>query len=211
MAPTDQIQAAAAEDEATSKGRRRPAVRWLKRLAGFALTLIILGCLTVLILPPALGLQRFIITGSSMSGSIEKGSLAFTRAVPVKSLEVGDVITYTPPGKAATGPVTHRITWVGRDSDGRRAFRTKGDANEARDPWTFNLDQKTQAQVEYSVPYVGYAMAAMAVPSIRMIVLVMAALIFMGSTLRRLWREAGEESRGDSKAVGLRPSSPEAV
>ena len=36
-------------------------------------------------------------------------------------------------------------------------FRTKGDANESADPWTFTLAKGEQARVKLGVPYVGFA------------------------------------------------------
>ena len=80
--------------------------------------------------------------------------------VPVADLKVGDVITYTPPrGSGPDGLVTHRIASIGRDDQGGRVFRTKGDANPVADPWTFSLDSATQARVRYGIPYAGHALA----------------------------------------------------
>ena len=90
---------------------------------------------------PLAGYDRYVITGGSMGDTIERGSVVWAKAVPVADLQVGDVITYTPPrGAGPEGLVTHRIVAIRRDRDGRREFRTKGDANAQVDPWTFNLD-----------------------------------------------------------------------
>ena len=54
----------------------------------------------------------------------------------MKSLKVGDVITYRPPPKSGPeGLVTHRIRSIGRDPKTKApVFRTKGDANAVADP-----------------------------------------------------------------------------
>ena len=73
------------------------------------------------ILPSLFGLQRYVITGTSMTGTIDYGSIAFEEVVPVSELQVGDIITYAPPAGASPDHlVTHRIVAIHGD-----AFRTK--------------------------------------------------------------------------------------
>ena len=77
-------------------------------------------------------------SAGSMTGTYDRGTLVLDEVVPVADLKVGDVITYLPPSGA--GPdhlITHRIAWIGKDPTGGRVFRTKGDANQVADPWTF--------------------------------------------------------------------------
>src|SRR5204863_526669 len=80
------------------------------------------------------------------------------RSVPTESLRVGQVITYRPPGRREV--VTHRIVWMGRGAGGARALRTKGDANAHADPWRFELRRPTQARAAFSVPLLGWPLAA---------------------------------------------------
>ena len=47
----------------------------------------------------------------------------------------------------------------------RLIFTTKGDANEAPDPWRFELDDGA-AREEAHVPYVGYVYLALAKPEV---------------------------------------------
>ena len=75
---------------------------------------------------------------------------------------------------------------------GARVFRTKGDANPVKDPWTFTLTRPTQARVAFHLPYVGYAFAALAERKVRMILIGVPALLVALSVLAGLWREAGE-------------------
>ena len=56
---------------------------------------IVFGAL--LIVPSVMGWERYVIVSGSMTGTYDRGSLVFDEVVPVKSLKVGDVITYTPP------------------------------------------------------------------------------------------------------------------
>ena len=50
-----------------------------------------------LIVPSVMGWVRYVIVSGSMTGTYARGSLVFDEVVPVKSLNVGDVITYRPP------------------------------------------------------------------------------------------------------------------
>jgi signal peptidase len=71
-------------------------------------------------------------------------------------------------------------------------FRTKGDANPVKDPWTFTLQNRTQARAAFHLPYAGFALAALAERKLRMLLIGIPALLVALSVLARLWREAGE-------------------
>ena len=114
-----------------------------RRIARVVSTLVVAAGLlfgALLVQPAALGWQRYIITSGSMTGTYDRGSLVLDEVVPVGDLRNGDVITYRPPaGSGPAGLVTHRIAAITTDKLGRKTFRTKGDANESADPWTFAL------------------------------------------------------------------------
>ena len=102
------------------------------------------------------------------------------------------VITYRPPpGAGPTGLVTHRIASI-RTEGGRRVFRTKGDGNAAADPWTFQLEEPTQARVAFHVPHLGRVLAVASDRTNRTIVVGLLALLVVAATLSRLWRDAGQ-------------------
>jgi signal peptidase I len=161
-------------------------------MSGAALAVAAVAALLVLA-PALIGWERYAIVSGSMTGTYDRGSLVLDEVVPVAELKVGDVITYQPPG--GDHPITHRIDWIGRDDAGRRVYRTKGDANPVADPWTFRLDQPTQARVRMSVPYAGYVLSALGRKDVRMAVIALPALLIAGFSLARLWRALGEEAR----------------
>jgi signal peptidase len=149
-----------------------------------------------MLLPGLFGYERYVITSGSMTGAYDRGSIVFDEVVPVSDLRVGDVITYTPPpGAGRSGKITHRIDSIGKDQLGRTLFRTKGDANEATDPWTFTLDEPRQARAAFHVPYVGYLFAALTVRPVRFAVVALPALLLALSVLSGLRREAHREAR----------------
>jgi signal peptidase I len=152
------------------------------------IVLVVLGAL--MLVPAALGLKRYVIEGGSMAGSVPRGSIAYERAVPVERLRVGEVITYVHDGER----VTHRIVWAGRRHDGQRVFRTKGDANATPDPWRSVLPGGEQPVVRFHVPIAGYALAALSIRGVRMVVIGLPALVIAVATLAGAWRPraAGE-------------------
>lgn len=155
-----------------------------------------------MLVPPVLGLQRYVVTGGSMDGTYDRGSIVFDEEVAVADLEVGDVITYGPPPEAGIeGLVTHRIVSIRDRGTQGPFFRTKGDANESVDPWRFTLDQPTQARVSFHVPYVGYALAALSIREVRMLVIGLPALLIAIALAARLWRETGAEASARREAA----------
>lgn len=158
---------------------RRPGT--IHRLGGYAanLGLVLVTLLAAAyVLPSLLGYERYVITGGSMAGTHDKGSIVFERAVPAEELEVGDVITYQPPASSGvTTLVTHRIVGIARDDDGRQALRTQGDANPDPDPWRFSLTSQDQPVVAFSVPHAGWVLIALADRTTRMLVIGIPALL----------------------------------
>jgi signal peptidase len=157
-----------------------------------------------LIVPSVMGWERYVIVSGSMTGTYDRGSLVFDEVVPVKSLKVGDVITYRPPrGSGPEGLVTHRIRSIGRDPKTNAAvFRTKGDANQVADPWTFTLADKQQARVVTGAPYMGFVLAALAQRKLRMVLVGIPALLIALIVLGGLWRDLGSEADPEPLAPG---------
>lgn len=152
--------------------RRKGPLQHLSTLLCLLVTLVGVAMLV----PSLLGYERYVITGTSMTGTIALGSVVFDKVVPVSELQVGDVITYGPPADAGVeGLVTHRIIAI-RGTE----FRTQGDAVPDPDPWTFQLTAPDQPRVSFTVPYVGYAFIALGDREVRMAVISLpAALIFL--------------------------------
>ena len=157
-----------------------------RRVLGISAWLAVVAAIAALAIPHFLGYDRYSIVSGSMTGTFNTGSVIFDKAKPTADLRVGDIITYVPP--AATGVnhlVSHRIHSIKLADDGvTRVFRTKGDANPGPDPWTFALNDTTQNVERFSVPYVGYALMALANPHIRMLLIgIPAAIIALVSLL----------------------------
>jgi signal peptidase len=147
-----------------------------------------------------LGVTMFVITGESMTGAIPKGSITVERRVATGDLQVGDVITFQPPG--GSGNVTHRIISIDTDDAGQRIYQTKGDFNEEVDPWQFTLDRPVQAKVIFHIPWVGYVMAFFTLRTVRTALLALVALGIIVAVIS-VWRSTEPED-GEEPTTGLR-------
>jgi signal peptidase len=133
----------------------------------------------------AAGLQPVAVYSGSMVPQIAVGSLAIDRPVAASSVKVGDVITFSDPyvrGRL----VTHRVIRISRTDHGL-AYRTKGDANPARDPWTISLPAQV-GRVETSIPWVGYALVFARTREVRTGLILLASVSLLLAVLRRIWR-----------------------
>ena len=184
--------------------RRFPVRRLVSGLGRVLSTgAVVLGVVAalVIIIPTVMGYDRYVIAGRSMTGSISVGDLVFAEAVPVSSLEVGDIITYMPPPETGVpNLVTHRIAKIEVDEQGVRTFQTKGDANESIDPWTFQLSGETQARYSFAVPYVGWALMGLGHRTFRMVLIGVPAAFIALMTIRDMVRD-----RRANKAAAASP------
>ena len=161
-----------------------------------------------MLVPALLGLERYVITGDSMDGTYDRGSIVLSKVVPADELRVGDVITYDPPGESGGGGlVTHRIVSLGSGPRGQTLVRTKGDANENPDPGQLRLGGAGQARAELSVPFLGYAFAALGIREVRMLVIGVPAALIALVLLAGLWRDAGVEARRLAAPAPPEPST----
>ena len=174
--------------------RTRRLVRWTTNL----LVVAVIAACAAWILPAAFGYSRYVLTGGSMTGTYDKGSVVFEKPVPVSELQVGDVITYMPPADSGvTNLVTHRILAMEPAEGGGVLFTTKGDANQSADPWHFRLLSDEQPVVQFGVPHAGWVFIALADRQVRMLAIggpavlvgLMALVELLGAVRSRFRRE----------------------
>jgi signal peptidase len=118
------------------------------------------------------------VVSGSMRPTISPGDLAITQGVPTASLQVGDVIVFTPP--AESEPVIHRIASLDGD-----VITTKGDANRVADSWRLTLQGGTQYRLAFVVPLLGWLM------ELRRVALVAAGLVLALSVLLEIRKGVG--------------------
>jgi signal peptidase len=132
------------------------------------------------------GYKPVAVYSGSMQPTIPVGGLALDRAIPAREVRLGDVITFSDPyvkGRL----VTHRVIDILQTPHGL-AYRTKGDANPRRDPWTIRLAGHV-GRVSFSVPVAGYVLYYAHTREVRGILICLAALLLLFGMLRWIWRK----------------------
>jgi signal peptidase len=180
------------------------------RAAGFlgsTLAVLVMLASIAFIAPSLFGYERYVITGGSMSGTFEKGSVVFEKVVPVTALEVGDIITYQPPASSGLDNlVSHRLITITHQKNGAVVYHTKGDANPAPDPWKFQLGATTQPVVVAHVPMAGYLFLAMSDRDTRMLIIgVPAGVIALYSLVELVGalRDPGSEGTAETEPESM--------
>jgi signal peptidase I len=159
--------------------------RTLLRLAVTCTTGVAVTAVGVYAVLLGLGYKPVAVYSGSMVPTLSVGGVAFDRPVPSGSVRVGDVITFSDPYTPGR-LVTHRVVRIFHTNHGL-AYRTKGDANPARDPWTIRLGNRV-GRVSFSVPYAGYVLWYSRTREIRTALLLVTGLLTLTALLRRIWR-----------------------
>lgn len=186
-------------------GLRRAALRTSRWIVTLVVVAVMLAC-AAWIAPSFFGYSRFVITGGSMTGTYDKGSVVFEKKVPVDQLEVGDVITYLPPADSGVSTlVTHRIVGIEPADGGGTLFSTQGDASPRVDPWKFKLLDQEQAVAEFGVPHVGWVFVALADREVRMLVIGLPAALIALVALGQLVSALGGGRRKEARTEDVDP------
>lgn len=96
------------------------------------------------------------VLSGSMRPGIHEGDIVLTQKVPVTSLHKGDIIVFHPPTVGATVTKVHRIVSIKQLGNGKIEFRTKGDANNAVDPWGTITTSGSASRVIAVIPKLGW-------------------------------------------------------
>jgi signal peptidase I len=149
------------------RGRHRAASdrRWLlagTRAVGVGLLRLTLGWSLLLLLTVGIGphtgwYQTLTVLSGSMHPAFEPGDLVIATPESPGDVTVGQVIIYEKPlGDHET--ISHRVVWVQHEG-AEVLIRTRGDANNATDPWTARISAPKVWQVQAAAPRLGYVLA----------------------------------------------------
>ena len=125
-------------------------------------------------LVPLTGRTTLIIGGGSMEPAIRMGAAVVVDPVAPRAIRVGDVVSLR------TGPdlqaiFNHRLTRI-VERDGIPWVETKGDANAAADP-SITSTEHVIGRVSATIPYAGFLLALLSVPSGVLFVVFLAAVL----------------------------------
>jgi signal peptidase len=165
-----------------------------KRIAGSAtkvalhgMVVVALVALAVLGLLPRTGVYRTVsvLTGS-MRPRIDPGAMVVVVRESPADLRVGQIITYQSP-LPDHRVVTHRVVAI--EHPGMHPIvQTKGDANNAPDPWKARIEGRDVWRVRAVVPYGGRVIAALRGPVVRRLSLWLVPLLLAIAWMREIWR-----------------------
>ncbi len=119
-----------------------------------------LTAIAALVVAPMLGLYRTVtVLSGSMRPTFSPGDMIVVSPEPMRSLRVGDVITFMIP--TAGHPVeTHRVVSIA-GSGGEPIIQTRGDANNTIDPWQAQLHGSTVWRYRFRLPGFAYPLLAL--------------------------------------------------
>jgi signal peptidase len=145
--------------------------------------------------PHVFGYRTMTMLTASMAPEIEPGDITVVTPLAVEDVAAGMVIAYHIPIDDHR-VVTHRVVSVERGTDGAVTVQTKGDANEAVDPWKATLQGDTAWQVEAVVPEVGSVIQALRTPVVSQVLRYGAVALLAGWLLLSIWRPAPADEAG---------------
>jgi signal peptidase len=160
-------------------------VRGLLGLAVAAFAVLAVG-------PHVLGYRTMTMLTASMAPEINPGDVTIVTPIAVSEVTEGMVITYHRPIEDHS-LVTHRVISVDTSPDGTVTVQTKGDANDAADPWTATLEGDTAYQVRAVIPELGHLIQALRAPVVTQALLYGAPALLVGWLLLTIWRPARVE------------------
>jgi signal peptidase I len=167
-------------------------VRGLVALAVLTFALLAVG-------PHVLGYRTMTMLTGSMAPKINPGDVTIVTPIKVSEVTEGMVITYHRPIEDHS-LVTHRVISVQNAADGTVTVHTKGDANEAADPWTATLNGDTAYQVRGVVPLLGHVIEALRAPVVTQALLYGAPTLLVGWLLLTIWRPARDDEDDEDDA-----------
>ena len=189
-----------------------PRVRGALRIAADVAIRLALGAalavFILLALIPHTGLYRpETVLSGSMKPYFGAGDLVIVTPEPTRDVRVGQVISlHVPTGDHHVQ--THRVVAVLRGGE-HPVVRTKGDANNAADPWTARLDGSTAWRVRLVVPKLGWLIVWLRDPLLRLLAVFLAPALFALVVLWRIWADrddddgSEEEPRAPSRVAPL--------
>ena len=149
---------------------------------GMAVIMLLMTIAILLFLAPHFGWRVDAVSSGSMEPELKTGGVVITRPEEAKDIKVGDTITFNSPMNEAL--TSHRVIAV---EDGSSLhFRTKGDANEAADPFVLPAENVV-GQVFFHLPYFGYATQFIKTPLGLLLILYLPVIVIFNMEIRNTW------------------------
>ena len=151
-------------------------------IAGITLLCLLMLAGFSVYLAPHVGWRIDDLRSGSMAPNINVGDLVVTRPVRPEAVTVGDVIIFHSPDKA-NNLISHRVVEV--ETNPSLSFKTKGDANDAIDPFVTPAG-KLVGELAFHVPLLGYPVLLLQTTSGFIVSLLVPGLVIISLCLTNL-------------------------
>ncbi len=169
-------------------------MRLLKATVSAALWLLGLACVGLLLaigVGPRTGSYRTLtVLSGSMRPGIPVGAVVLVTPEPARDLRVGQIVAYNIP-VGDHHVVSHRVVQIIKGGN-HPVFKTKGDANNAPDPWTTQALDSTMWRVRGTVPVLGNVIHTMRQPLIHTISVLVVPAALAVVLLIAIWGKGPE-------------------
>jgi signal peptidase len=165
--------------------------RWFARVLMVVAVLAFAG---LAVGPHVLGYRTMTMLTGSMAPKIDPGDVTVATPIPAVDIAVGMIISYhIPVGDHHV--VSHRVVAVQHDAGGTVTIQTKGDANNAVDPWKATLQGDTAYRVRAVIPDLGRVIEALRSPVVTTALVYGAPTLLAAWLLLAIWRPARTEAK----------------
>jgi signal peptidase I len=171
-----------------------PVGRWAVRLV-LVLAIAVFAALAVG--PHVLGYRTMTMLTGSMAGTIDIGDVEVVTPLPVTQVTPGMIISYHIPIDDHR-LVSHRVLAVTTSPEGTVTVQTKGDANDAPDPWQATLTGDTAWQVHAVLPHLGTLIQALRAPVLSQTLVYGAPTLLAAWLLLSIWRPTQDSHPEDT-------------
>jgi signal peptidase I len=167
-----------------SKLPLKPIAKWAAAIVSAALILAALG----IMLAPHFGWRVDKVMSGSMEHALRVGGMIVTRPVQAEDIKTGDIISYRSPTHPDT-KVCHRVVQILETTP--PSFQTKGDANEAPDPYSVHAGD-IEGKVVFHLPLVGYFAGFARSTTGFILLLIVPGLLIIAGEMRAIWTTLSE-------------------
>jgi signal peptidase len=187
---TAHLNTEAARILAEPRRRTRQRVSTARILSSITLAGVVLLILVVIV-GMVLGAWRFtVIDTGSMRPTLNPGDVGVLTSERMADLRRGQIVAFHPPGEPRL-TVVHRVFSMQRTHDGV-VIQTKGDANNATDPWHARLVGDTIWRVSVKASKIGYLAAWSQQRPVRLGVLIVIVILLVSMLMGWIWRPGSD-------------------
>jgi signal peptidase I len=169
------------------------AYRWLARVLMVVAVLALAG---LAVGPHVFGYRTMTMLTGSMAPEINPGDVTVATPLAVEKVAVGMIVSYHIPVDDHH-VVTHRVVSVDHGPGGQVTIQTKGDANNAADPWKATLQGDTAYQVHAVIPHLGRVIEAFRSPVVAKALVYGAPTLLAGWLILAIWQPTRTNAKED--------------